>query len=370
MKDKNRYIDEDIRIKNYLIERFLIVIILVISVILLFLHIDRMEHKRITTQIEQVKDNVSGNTTHCRTLVVEGDWIYFIPDSGYGNLYKMKLDGSERQKLVDKTIDEFVLFENKIYYPFQDYDEEFGFIYSINIDGSDERQVTQIQCARYLNIVGDRIYYINYIYGDKWLYECNIHSTALDCSDQLTHNHDETLWFKVIDDIIYYISYGNNIGTYMLCSVKIDGSDLNVIADNLRISLGEYAQDIDIWGNTIYFSGIYSLKLDESSILKSVKTDGTNIANGRIYYTDSRNFYKADDINYYEDWVICSAKINSKGEYEDEKVLYTGIIDWGILDHYSYFIYIINDKLYFRSRAPNRSLYSMNLDGSDLWKIE
>jgi len=350
----------------------------VVFVGLFFLCVGRIEQSRITAQMEQIKDNKI-NTTHCGTLTVEGGWIYFIPDIGYGNLYKMKLDGSERQKLVDKNIDEFVLYEGRIYYPWRDYDEDenkYGdsYISSIDKDGGDERQITQVQYAyfHYLNVAGDRIYYINYFYGES--YERNIHSVALDGSDRRIHNDEDTIWFKVIDEVIYYLSYLNS-RNHMLCSVKTDVSDLTLIFGNFYIPLAESAwQNISIFGDTIYFNGTQSLKLDGSSALKDVKTDGTNIANGRIYYTDN-NHYKTDRTQecpwgYYEEWVICSAKINSRGKYEDEKVLYTEAIDLEILDHYPYLIYIIGDRLYFRGRAPNRSLYSMNLDGGDLRKIE
>ena len=362
--------------KNYIIGRICMVGTFVVFVGLFFLCVGRIEQSRITAQMEQIKDNKI-NTTHCRTLTVEGGWIYFIPDSGYGNLYKMKLDGSERQKLVDREIKEFVLYEGRIYYPWRDYDEKEnkygdGYISSIGTDGGDERQIIQLQRACYLNVVGGRIYYINDRYGNG-IFESAVHSVALDGSDRRIHNDEDTIWLKVINNVIYYMCHGND--TYMLCSVKTDGSDLTLIFGNFYIPLAESAwQNISIFGDTIYFNGTQSLKLDGSSALKDVKTDGTNIANGRIYYTDN-NHYKTDRTQecpwgYYEEWVICSAKINSRGKYEDEKVLYTEAIDLEILDHYPYLIYIIGDRLYFRGRAPNRSLYSMNLDGGDLWKIE
>jgi len=372
--------------KNYIVGRIFMVAAFVICVGLFFVCIDGIEQSRIAEQMERVKINTLGNTTPCKTLTVEGGWIYFIPSIGHGNLYKVKLDGSERQKLVDKKISEFVLYEDKIYYFWRDYNEEtdkvaeFGFICSVNTDGSDERQLTQFQSAwvRNLDVAHGRIYYINHNY-EYGVYESNIHSIELDGSGRRIHSEEPTAWFKVIDDVIYYLTYRNHNLNRMLCSVKTDGSDFKLIYGNLYISLAESTwQNISIFGDTIYFNGTQSLKLDGSSALKEVKTDGTNIANGRIYYTDY-NSYKTEKteenpFGFCDEWLVCSAKINSRGKYEDEKVLYTKKIEmdwgWAFFDHYPYLIYIINDRLYFRSKAPNSSLYSMDLDGGDLRKIE
>jgi len=358
--------------KSYIIGRILMVVAFVVCVSLFFLCIDRSEQARMAAQLEQVKDNTLGNTTHCKTLTVEGGWIYFIPGRGYGNLYKVRLDGSERQMLVDKNIGEFVLHGDRIYYPWWDYNEEknktaeFGHISSIGTDGSDERQITQLRYYSYflyLSAVGDRIYYIDWP-------NRRIHSVALDGSDRRIHNDKVTVWFKVLDDVIYYM------GCDMFCSVKTDGSDLTLISSELPIGSlsGNGRENINIFGDTVYFSSNFnaarSLKLDGSSMLRDVKTDGTNIANGRIYYTYYTYRTIDNALGCDEEWVICSAKINAGGEYEDEKILYTETMAMVYTGDHSDYIHIIGDRLYFRSRAPNRSLYSMDLDGGDLWKIE
>jgi len=365
--------------KNYIIGRIIMVAAFFICVSVFFLCIDGIEQSRIAAQMAQIKDNTSGNVTHCRTLTVEGDWIYFIPGSGYGYLYKVKLDGSERQKLVDKKIGEFFLYENKIYYPWRDYDEEtdesaeFGFIFSINTDGSDERQLKQVQYyVIHLNVADGRMYYLTPRYVDG-IARRNIHSIALDGSDERIHNNETsyTAWFEVVDDIIYYMTYGRR-----LCSVKTDGSDLTLISGDLQISMPNDVRNINIFGDTMYLFGRYSLKLDGSSLVKEVKSDGTDIADGRIYYGVLRDSYETEKTEEYpygfcDEWAVCSAKINARGKYEDEKVLFTETKESTyIIDGNSHLIYIIGDRLYFRSREPNRSLYSMDLDGGDLWKIE
>ena len=45
-----------------------------------------------------------GDDTDCAFLSVSGDWMYYHNGSDGGCLYRIKTDGSAREKLVDATV--------------------------------------------------------------------------------------------------------------------------------------------------------------------------------------------------------------------------------------------------------------------------
>lgn len=139
----------------------------------------------------------------CLELNVKDDWIYYIKDSGGYDLYRMKLDGTEDQLLLDRSKvggniydlasrDQYLFFTTKLGLWRMDLDSsELKLLYSEKIqtynfymdkilfidrnskmlkvssmDGSGVKDIQKLD-AEYLNIAGDYIYYMMKVPG-QW----------------------------------------------------------------------------------------------------------------------------------------------------------------------------------------------------------
>ncbi|MCL2518875.1 MAG: DUF5050 domain-containing protein, partial [Oscillospiraceae bacterium] len=114
-------------------------------------------------------------------IVIADNWIYYkIAESPYllyyKNLYKMRLDGSEKTLL----------------------DED------------------DIQC---INVLGDWIYYCNMSDG-QYLYKIRTDGTG-----KTKLNENRSFYIHVVDDWIYYLSFNDNT----FYRIRTDGSERQVV---------------------------------------------------------------------------------------------------------------------------------------------
>ena len=89
-----------------------------------------------------------GRTDH---MIVDGDWIYFSNNNDGKRLYKMKTDGTESQVLVDTGVTTILVCDEWVYYT-------SGALYKIKIDGS-ENQLLSGEAGTELQLQGDWLYY-------------------------------------------------------------------------------------------------------------------------------------------------------------------------------------------------------------------
>jgi len=123
---------------------------------------------------------------------VEGDWIYYCevseswdwhcrtPDSGgefWGNLYKMRLDGTEKTKLNDDKCEYINVAGDWIYYFI------FENLYKIRTDGSGRRKLRgNIGYTMDLSVVGNWIFYWK-IGGDALIHKIRTNGTGLQVAE-------------------------------------------------------------------------------------------------------------------------------------------------------------------------------------------
>jgi hypothetical protein len=94
----------------------------------------------LTTPIRETVNeygNTPGNIINGGYAAIQGDWIYYNNASDDGKLYKIKTDGSGRQKLNDDVSSYINVIGDWIYYT-----DDIGNICKIKTDGS-ERQLVE-----------------------------------------------------------------------------------------------------------------------------------------------------------------------------------------------------------------------------------
>jgi len=175
--------------------------------------------------------------------------------------------------------------DNRLYYAIE------NSLYSAKLDGSGKKRLAVVGTVYSLNIVGNRIYFLD-------LDELIIYSVKTDGSDlkALTAKRVYSLnWMRAAGDRLYYSAYGppteQNSGEYneresfSLYSIKLDGSGETEICRNVS----RYPQLIEDW---IYYiradnGEIHAASLDgsENKKLCDDSADCFSVDGSRIYYT-------------------------------------------------------------------------------------
>ena len=279
--------------------------------------------------------NSVGNVLNQGFVAGSGDWIYYINIGGDEKLYAIRADGSDRQLLSDEEAFFLNVAGDRVYYVNC---RDFR-ICSIRIDGSDRQVLSDDEAANVI-LVGDRLYYVNYTDGRK------IYTMKLDGSDRQKLNDDESSNVSLVGDRIYYNAWQDDEIIYFLYTMKTDGSDLRKIDYN-------FSNQIIAEGDRIFYldgvdSVIYSTDTDggDRRVLESERTMSINVTDGRIYYSSW-----ADNGNIY----------SMKTDGSDRKQLSNDAPVHGDEP----IIAVIGDRLYFVNGSDGWKIYSMRLDGSD-----
>jgi tricorn protease-like protein len=168
----------------------------------------------------------------------------------------MKTDGTDRRRLGDapttQNANNINVVDGRIYYT-HSYDLYHSNIYSMNIDGTDVRKLCDDDAAS-INVVGDRIYYIN---NSDF---SHIYSMKTDGTDRRQLNDDGSWFPNVAGDRIYY----SGTGLY-LYSVRIDGTDVRQLND-------ERTSTPHVIGDRVFYYDD-----DVTHKFYTIKTDGTGL---------------------------------------------------------------------------------------------
>jgi hypothetical protein len=237
----------------------------------------RCANKVKQTQIQNYKrGNTIGNISNDGRFCKNGEWIYFSNNKDKGKLYKKKLDGTGEEKISDDEWSSFInSIDDEIYY------SSSGKLTKCKTDGSQKTILdTGANCV---NVIDDWIYYtkgpiqIGRIYRMK---------TDGSCKEKMCDNSVTGL--VVYKDEIYY-----TIEFCKLFKMKTDGSN----KVKLFGAAGEYISQIDIKDQWLYFGykdALYKIKTDGSSLTKIVDdyAQDINIIGDWIYYSNHSEYSK------------------------------------------------------------------------------
>lgn len=216
-------------------------------------------------EIKRVKDNgenldtiFKGYSLHMRVI---GDTIYFINVSDHGKIYKMDVNGKNREVLMDKDVNDMAIYDDKIYYSYE-YNEKH-YLEKMNLDGSEKEFIRNIK-TRSMVVDKGYIYYIGDV--DEKLYRLELHGNSIELlSDK------QILKFALDDNWIFYTlkseeeSRSRFKGLY-----RMDTDGENILSLDSEAYLREVGIGItDDWVFYVSSNGT------ESPVLKRIRKDGT-----------------------------------------------------------------------------------------------
>ena len=180
-------------------------------------------------------------------MTVKNGYIYYFDNSYF---YRVKTNGENKQRISNKTLDNYQIIENAIYYSYLE-DGNYS-IYKMDLDGENNKKI-QTECGKEFCVISKSIYYI---------YEKN----------------------------------ESSITTHELYKMSTKGENKNKLAD---ISGLLDLSTINFSRNGIYYAkrdgirglGIYKLELNGKSETKIIDVKGystkINVNGNSIYYPDT-----------------------------------------------------------------------------------
>lgn len=229
-----------------------------------------------------------GNICNFGLVAYYGDWIYFI-NSADSNLYRIKKDGTDLTKMGEgMSASCLCVSEDSIYI----YEKA---IYKMDLDGSEKNLIynNSIDC---FEVEGDWIYYCNT--DDKGIYKMKT-----DGSDNTFLYSDRTYRINVANGWIYYISHQDG----MLYRLRTDGSLREIVC-------AETIYQFIVSGDWIYYTcplqGLYKVKIDgqdKTLFIDEFIEYAFNMDNDWVYYGDLDGLNKIS-INGYERTKLSSDK--------------------------------------------------------------
>lgn len=230
------------------------------------------------------RGNSTGNIANYGSVAQQGDWIFYsYRDDG---LFKIKNDGSAKQKLLDGNVNELNVLGEWVYFvlsePVDEKYKRMG-IYRIKTDGTQQQKISD-DAGICVNIVDGWIYYIN---EDDL---SSFYKMRLDGSlRQKVHPH-AMKFLTVVDGWAYF---ENGSEHYDLYKMKVDGNELHKLSEGNA----DYINVVDGW---IYYAsnepdfGLYKITINGTG--KQKMYDGVvshiNVKDGWIYFSHDETIYK------------------------------------------------------------------------------
>lgn len=190
--------------------------------------------------------------------MIDGDWLYYLNVDDESCLYRVKTDGSVRERITEVSVLTFYIKDEWIYCT----SYNIHHIYKMKKDGSESSLIFEDDTATFVmlhDISDDYIYFIN----DNSLKKFELNGS------NINDIHIDGIWqIEVREDCIYYVTYTDAQGLFSeIYSAKTDGSGIERLTNNNAVAM----KVIDDW--------IYYLSMDISSgstKLYRVKTDGSS----------------------------------------------------------------------------------------------
>ena len=209
-----------------------------------------------------------------RNLNVWKEWIYYINESDYSGIYRMKSDGSDAQIVLDQSVGNLIVFGNWMY--FLNHNENQR-IYKAKVDGTEITKVSETEGIFSFSLDGEWLVYANG-QGQTMV------KVRLDGSEEQIITSYSSTFLTTHEGWIYY---GDDNTKVALSRVKLDGTENQKLITN-------FASHVHIYQDSIYyFDGV------EDAIMR-MDLDGSNIT--RISEKgDFGWFHSIDDKLFYID---------------------------------------------------------------------
>ncbi len=260
--------------------------------------------------------NTTGNIANGGIVAIQGEWIYYSNVSRRGELYKIRVDGSDKTLLCEDNATFINVVGDWVYYSDYFGDDK---LYKIRTDGTEKTLLSE-DPAWHIRVMGDWIYYSIYNMGicripinggkrilvsgdhalsfpivtEDWIYcikdfdsENILCKIRTDGTDLTRINNDFPGFLNVVENWIYYCNASDE---GKLCKIQIDGPKKTIVSD-----IQSWA--VNVAGDWIYF---VNLEKDVPKLCK-IRTNGTKytvLAEGDF-----------NQINVVGEWIYCTKKV-------------------------------------------------------------
>ncbi|MDP2814932.1 MAG: DUF5050 domain-containing protein [Erysipelotrichaceae bacterium] len=233
-------------------------------------------YKRNLSDPEAPPEQIS--IDQARNLNVWKEWIYYINESDYSGIYRMKSDGSDTQIVLDQSVGNLIIVGNWMY--FLNYNENQR-IYKAKIDGSELTSISETEGIFAFSL------------DEEWLVYANgqgqtMVKVKLDGSEEQVITAYSSTFLMTHEGWIYYGDDNTNVA---LSKVKLDGSENQKLITN-------FASHVHIVQDHIYYfdgveDAIMRMDVNGGNITKiSEKGDfgWFHSIHDKLYYLDNRLF--------------------------------------------------------------------------------
>ncbi len=231
----------------------------------------------------------SGNLVNRGLAAGDGEWLYYtsLEDQEESGIFKVRPNEEDLSKIVKDGADYLNVEGEWIYYRNRD---EGDRIYRIKTDGSSRERLSEYPVGK-MWVQDERIYFQHE--EDKTLYGADLEVADV---EQLTE--EELSGFMLDDDWIYFYRQGSE-ETSEIYRLRPDGTQPTLLKELPGID------SLNVYQDHLYFcraegeSGIYRMDKEGSGLEQLVETPSSyiNVAGGSIFYSnqdDGETLYRYD----------------------------------------------------------------------------
>jgi hypothetical protein len=196
---------------------------------------DRDRYLLGLSTVEMLKRPFGGTKTY--SFSVNGEWIYFADFTDGQSLYKIKIDGTMKTKILSDDVGTLNVVGDWIYYS-SNLGGDAGLATNLNkvkTDGTSRTVLSDQEWTYEINVVGDWIYFSDYLqetmdsYG-KW----TLYKMKTDGTSKTKLSDDNIINVNIAGDWIYYTIRNDTAANYIdpiLYRMKTDGSMKEIVAN-------------------------------------------------------------------------------------------------------------------------------------------
>ncbi len=304
----------------------------------------------VSAGVANTVGNTNSNLRQWGRVAQQGEWIYYANTNYDYDLYRMRLDGSEKQILALGTVGQINVVGEWVYYSDQGEGNEFigRGTYKVCLDGTKKTMLLP-SCVSWMKVVGDEIYYVSNAYSSG-----DICKMKTDGSKKEVIVEGKCGNVNLVDGWLYYKLDGEN----SVYKIRTDGSNGKKVCSSI-INLGTICGEDDyIFISSCY--DMYRLSTDKDRLRyfmgeSNVQLSFYNYYEGKVYYIE----YDMRDIEKIETH-FCVMNPDGTGK--------TRLFE---MDPFiaNFFINIADGRVYFPNSDGVCSLYRICLDGTDLEEV-
>lgn len=206
------------------------------------------------SNIKKISTDIASN------MVVLNGWIYYKNISDGGKIYKIDIEGGNKQKICDLKPLYISIYDNKIYFIESNTKDlkRNGKLFRVNSDGSELIDLN-ITTTSQINVLNSKIYF-----GQK----DGLYSATIDVDGNLESSKISTIspYRIIVFNNTIYFTDSEDIKKTRIYSTSINGNN------RIKIYEGGYIENLYLVGNYIFFKeGVKNYKM------KVIKSDGNEL---------------------------------------------------------------------------------------------